>query len=216
MHDTLPRFAVEEQITCLVADDHPAVLSSVSDLLSASSITVVAQARSGREALAAVEATRPDVALVDIRMPEPDGLELVRRLKRTSPETAVLVYTGFGDRGHLTDAIDAGARGFVLKDAPLVDVVRAVRTVAGGRMFIDPSLSEFLTPEGAGAAPVLSARERDVLRLLADGCSNGEIGTRLFISPETVRKHVARAIAKLDASTRTEAVATALRHSLIS
>jgi len=203
-------------ITCLVADDHPAVVEAVADVLEQNGIEVVGRARDGEEALTKLEATRPRVALLDLRMPGLSGIEVAQRIARSSPETAVILYTAFGDRALLTEALDAGARGFVLKEAPLAEVVRAVELVAGGKTYVDPVLAGVLS---SGAATdrmaTLTERERQVLRLLADGQTNEEIGRALFISPETVRTHVRKAMTKLDADTRTQAVATALRQSLI-
>jgi DNA-binding NarL/FixJ family response regulator len=199
-----------------VADDHPAVLEAVGDYLESAGIRVAGRARDGEEALAKIETLRPQVALVDLRMPRLGGTELARRLQRTHPETGVILYTGYGDRAQLTEALDAGARGFVLKEAPLDDLVRAVEAVARGDTYVDPVLAGVLA--GASVAeklPKLTQRERDVLRLLADGLSNEEIGKRLFISAETVRTHVRKAMDKLDADTRTQAVAKAIRQSLI-
>jgi DNA-binding NarL/FixJ family response regulator len=203
-------------ISCLVADDHPAMVEAICEVLGADGIEIVGRAVDGEEALAKIEARRPDVAVVDLRMPRVSGIETTRLVAKASPGTGVLLYTAYGDRALLTEAIDAGARGFVLKEAPLADLVRAVRLVAGGGTYVDPVLAGALTTaEAAEKIPALTQRERDVLRLLADGCSNEEIGKRLFISPETVRTHVRKTMAKLDADTRTQAVATALRQSLI-
>jgi DNA-binding NarL/FixJ family response regulator len=133
-----------------------------------------------------------------------------------APQTAVILYTAYGDRALLTEALDAGARGFVLKEAPIGDLARAVTLVADGGTYVDPVLAGYLAQShAADRLPSLTQREREVLRLLADGNSNEEIGKRLFISPETVRTHVRKAMDKLDADTRTQAVATALRQSLI-
>ena len=204
-------------ITCIVADDHPAMVEAVADVLTEHGLSVVGRARNGEEALAQIEARKPDVALVDVRMPRLGGIEVARRSAEISPETAVILYTAYGDRALLTDALDAGARGFVLKEAPLVDLARAVSLVAGGGTYVDPVLAGYLaTARTTAQLPSLTPRERDVLRLLADGHSNEEIGKRLYISPETVRTHVRKAMHKLDADTRTQAVATALRQSLIS
>jgi DNA-binding NarL/FixJ family response regulator len=149
-------------------------------------------------------------------MPGLSGIEVARHTGRSSPETAVILYTAFGDRALLTEALDAGARGFVLKEAPLAEIVRAVELVAAGRTYVDPVLAGVLSSTAATEKmAILTERERDVLRLLADGQSNDEIGRSLFISPETVRSHVRKAMRKLEADTRTEAVATALRRSLI-
>jgi DNA-binding NarL/FixJ family response regulator len=203
--------------TCLVADDHPAVVEAVADVLAASGIEIVGRARDGTHAVELVEEHRPRVALLDLRMPGLSGIEVARRIGRSAPESAVILYTAFGDRALLTEAMDAGARGFVLKEAPLAEVVRAVELVAAGRTYVDPVLAGVLASSSAADnIPNLTPRERDVLRLLADGLSNEEIGKSLFISRETVRTHLRKAMAKLDADTRTEAVATALRQSLIS
>ena len=206
-----------DPITCLVADDHPAVVEAVADVLTEHGIVVAGKARDGEDALERIEALKPDVALLDVRMPRLDGIEVARRAARSSPGTAVILYTAFGDRALLIEALDAGARGFVLKEAPLAEVVRAVELVAAGKTYVDPVLAGVLSV-GAGSDKLvnLTQREREVLRLLADGLANEEIGKRLFISAETVRTHIRKAMAKLDADTRTEAVATALRQSLIS
>jgi DNA-binding NarL/FixJ family response regulator len=193
------------------------VVESVADVLTAAGIRVVGKARDGDEALALIESERPGVALLDLRMPRLSGIEVARRLEHgDGSTTAVILYTAFGDRALLTEALDAGARGFVLKEAPLAEVVRAVELVADGRTYVDPVLAGVISSSAAtGKMVTLTHRERDVLRLLADGLSNEEIGKELVISPETVRTHVRKAMAKLDADTRTQAVATALRQSLI-
>lgn len=204
-----------ETITCVVADDHPPVLEAVSTFLERRDIDVVARVGNGVDALAQIEERRPRVALVDLSMPKLGGIEVTRRASRTSPETAVILYTGLGEREQLTEALDAGARGFVLKESPLQDLVRAVETVAGVGVYVDPVLAGVLVSAEVGQGPKLTKREREVLRLLADGHRNEEIGKRLFISPETVRTHIRKAMKKLDADTRTQAVAEAIRQQLI-
>ena len=203
-------------ITCLVADDHPAVVQAVAEVLAAGGITIMGQDRDGEQALETIRKHKPMVALLDLRMPRMSGIEVCRAATRYAPETGIILYTAYGDRALLTEALDAGARGFVLKEAPLAEVVRAVELVADGRTYVDPVLAGVVTG-GAATEKVLNLtqRERDVLRLLADGNSNEAIGKTLFISPETVRTHVRKAMTKLDADTRTQAVATALRMSLI-
>jgi len=177
---------------------------------------VIARARDGEEALERIEQRKPQVALVDVRMPKLGGIELTRRSQRSTPETSILLYTGYGDRALLTEALDAGVRGFVLKEAPMDDLLRAVQSVATGGTYVDPVLAGTLAASSIGnKLPELTQRERDVLRLLADGLANEEIGKRLFISAETVRTHVRKAMDKLDADTRTQAVARALRDRLI-
>ena len=203
-------------ITVVVADDHPAVLEAVAEFLVLSGIEVVGRARDGDEALERIVERKPRIALVDVRMPGMGGIELARRVQRSAPETAILLYTGYGDQALLTEALDAGVSGFVLKEAPMDDLVRAVEAVAAGSTYVDPVLAGTLAASTVGGTmPKLTQRERDVLRLLADGLSNEEIGKRLFISAETVRTHVRKAMEKLDADTRTQAVARALRDNLI-
>jgi DNA-binding NarL/FixJ family response regulator len=207
---------VTDKISCLVADDHPAMIEAVCDVLDDAGIEVIGRARDGEEALQKLETRKPSVALIDLRMPRLSGIELTRRAARSTPGTAIILYTAYGERALLTEALDAGARGFLLKEAPLSDLVRAVEMVSSGMTYVDPGLAGILaSSDSAAAATKLTQRERDVLRLLADGLTNEEIGKRLFISPETVRTHVRKAMDKLNADTRTQAVATALRQSLI-
>jgi DNA-binding NarL/FixJ family response regulator len=203
-------------LRCLVADDHPAVLNAIADYLGEAGIEVVARARNGQDALDQIESIQPSVAVVDLRMPGLSGIEVARRAGGVSPATGVILYTGAGDQGLLIEAVDAGARGFVLKEAPLTDLVRAVETVAAGGTYVDAVLAGTLASGHAtGRLVELTERERAVLRLLADGMKYEEIGKELFISPETVRAHVQKAMSRLDANTRTQAVATALRKALI-
>jgi DNA-binding NarL/FixJ family response regulator len=203
-------------VTCVIADDHPAVLDAVAEFLTQGGVEVVGRARDGEEALAEIEQRKPQVALVDVRMPKLGGIEVARRTSRLVPETAIVLYTGYGDRAQLTEALDAGVRGFVLKEAPMDDLLRALNSVAAGGTYVDPVLAGTLAASMGSKAPQLTQREREVLRLLADGHANEEIGKRLFISAETVRTHVRKAMDKLDADTRTQAVARALRDHLIS
>ena len=204
------------KITCLIADDHPAVLEAVAEFLAQGGIEVVGRAGDGEEALEQIERLLPQVALIDVRMPKLGGVELTRRARTSAPSTAVLLYTGYGDRALLSEGLDAGVTGFVLKEAPIDDLLRAVRSVAAGGTYIDPVLAGTLAGAPSGANRVdLTRRERDILRLLADGLSNEEIGNKLFISSETVRSHVRKAMVKLGADTRTQAVARALRDQLI-
>jgi DNA-binding NarL/FixJ family response regulator len=203
--------------TIVVADDHPAMVAAVAGMLEQHGFAVVGRAADGEQALAAVREARPDVAVLDVQMPKLSGVEVAHRLVADGSASAVVLYTAFGDRALLGDALDAGARGFVLKEAPLSDLVRAVRLVAAGETYVDPVVAGVLV-EGRLVArlPVLTRREREVLRLLADGLANEEIGRRLHISSETVRTHVRKAMTKLEADTRTQAVATALRQAIIS
>ncbi len=203
-------------ISCLVADDHPAVLDSVSRFLESSGVEIVARTGRGDEALAALEAHRPDVALLDVSMEPMNGIEVARRASRLAPGTRVILYTGYRDASLLEQALDAGARGFVLKEAPLSELMRAMKVVAGGGTFVDAQLAEALaTPGTVRSLSPLTAREQQVLALVADGRTNERVAEELGISAETVQSHVRNAMSKLEADTRTQAVATALRQSLI-
>ncbi len=204
-----------EEVVCVLADDHPPIIDALTRYLSAAGFSVVAAALDGESALAAVGEHRPSVLIADVRMPQLDGLELVKRVTDEYPETVVLLYSGVGDTGLASDALDAGARGFALKDAPLDDLARAIDVVAGGGLYIDPVLAARLATPGRMARKDLTDRERQVLRLLSDGSSYAEIGGQLFLSPDTVRAHAQRAMTKLGARTRTHAVAVALREDLI-
>ena len=207
---------MSDPITCVIADDHPAMLTAVAEVLIKHGVDIVGKASDGQDALEQIEAKQPRVALVDVRMPRLSGIELAKRAAVVAPNTSIVFYTAYGDRALLSEALDVGARGFVLKEAPLPDLVRAVERVAAGDAYVDPVLAGVLVSAQTDKVPSLTQREREVLRELADGRSNEEIGKRLFISPETVRTHVRKAMAKLEADTRTQAVAKALRQSLIS
>jgi DNA-binding NarL/FixJ family response regulator len=200
-------------LTCVVADDHPVVGDAIRAVLAANGIEVLAVATDGEGALEVIAQERPLIALVDMGLPGLDGAEVARRVPRISADTSVIVFTGRSDFAVLIEALDAGARGFVLKEAPLPDLVRAIEMVAQGGVYVDPALASLLIePEHSDK---LTPREREILRLIADGLGNEQIGTRLFISPQTVRTHVGKAMEKLEVHSRTEAVAVALRQKLI-
>jgi DNA-binding NarL/FixJ family response regulator len=202
--------------TCAVVDDHPPILDCLTRFLAAAGFEVLDTAPDGERALASVIAHEPMVCVADIRMPKLDGLELARKLAKVAPKTAVLLYSGVNDRGLVSDALDAGARGFALKDAPLEDLSRAIDTVAAGGLYVDPVLAAALaSSRRADSRKGLSERERQVLRMLAEGSSYAEIGSTLYLSPDTVRAHAQRAMTKLGARTRTQAVAVALREAMI-
>jgi DNA-binding NarL/FixJ family response regulator len=202
-------------VTVTIADDHPAVLDAVSRFLEQNGISVLGTAADGEDAIREIEQLRPKVAIVDLRMPGFSGGEIIRRARAVAPDTALLVYTGLIDHATIGDALDAGANGVIEKDASMLELVRAVRLVAVGRSYIDASLASTLL-QGSGFAAGLTTRELEVLRLLSDGNSNESIANALHIAPDTVRAHVRKAMAKLGSTTRTQAVATALRQSLIS
>jgi DNA-binding NarL/FixJ family response regulator len=202
---------------CILADDHPAILDAVARFLEeVEGVELVGRAADGARALQLIAELTPDVAVLDIRMPDVGGIEIARRLTEGGSKTAVILYTGASERAVLLEGLDAGARGFLLKEAPLDDLARAIRIVAGGGTYVDAALAGVLAgPQAAERLYTLTKREREVLRLLADGMRNEEVGQRLSISPLTVRTHVKNAMTKLEADTRTQAVARALRESLI-
>jgi two-component system response regulator DesR len=202
--------------TCVLADDHPPILDALGRCLTAAGFSVVATALDGEQAFEAVKTHRPRVCIADVRMPRLDGLELARRIVQVAPEVAVLLYSGVGNPGLVSESLDAGALGLALKDAPLEDLARAIDTVAAGGLYIDPVLAASIaTSRHDDAQKPLSERERQVLRLLAEGDAYAEIGSKLYLSPDTVRAHAQRAMTKLGARTRTQAVALALRNELI-
>lgn len=192
------------------------MLAAVAALLEERGVEVVGRAADGDAALRAVERWRPDVAVVDSTMPGLGGLDVIARGAAVSPGTAFVLYADAHDATLLTRALDAGARGVVLKEAPLVELATAVERAAAGEVYVDPVLGGAHAGLAGHAPPGLTRREREVLGLLADGGSTETIGATLGISGETVRTHVRRAMTKLGAETRTHAVAIALRRSIIS
>lgn len=199
----------------MIADDHPAVTHMLGQLLEPRGYTVVCVG-DGDSAIEAIELHRPDVAVLDVSMPRQTGLDVARAAARISPDTAVLLYTASAGEALLHEALEVGVRGLVLKNAPVAEVVRAIELVASGKLYVDPTLGASLIASGKKRPNAdLTQREREVLRRVADGKTNDQIGAELFISPQTVRTYVRKAMAKLDADTRTQAVAEAIRQHLI-
>jgi DNA-binding NarL/FixJ family response regulator len=197
-------------VTCLIADDHPALTWTLAEYLGDNGYDVVGPAADGELAVTLAAAEKPALALVDFRMPRLWGLDLIAGLRKASPGTRICVYTASADVSLARDVIEVGASALILKEAPLTAVVDALRTVEAGGTFVDQALA------GAVASDVrLTQREVEVLRLLAEGLHQDEIGRRLGIGPETVRTHLRKACSRLGAVTRTQAVATALRQGLI-
>jgi DNA-binding NarL/FixJ family response regulator len=194
---------------CLLADDHPALTVAVSSFLSENGFEIVGPVSDGRRAVALAEETKPELALIDFRMPRLAGIELIHALHEVSPDTRIAVYTADADEHIARDVLDAGAVALILKEAPL-DLVRALEAALIGNSYLDPALVKAPKPGGK-----LTQRELDVLELLAEGLQHEEIGRRLGISSETVRTHLRKASDRLGAATRTQAVATALRRGFI-
>jgi DNA-binding NarL/FixJ family response regulator len=202
------------EITCLIADDHEVVREGVRLSLSRTPhIRVVGEASDGESAISLAERRRPDVVVMDIRMPGMDGLEATKQLTDRLPGTNVLLFTAFGERSLLGRGLESGARGYLLKEATNETLVRAIEKVANGEGYVDPALMPtFLARD---SQDLLTPREREILQLLADGMSNADVAAKLFISQETVKSHVRHILAKLEADTRTHAVAIAIRDSII-
>lgn len=198
----------------VVADDHPALLAAVSDFLAESGFHVSARAGDGAAAVALARELTPDAVLLDYRMPRLGGPDLLRELRVAAPKALLAVYTADADERLVPQALEAGAAAIVLKEAPLADVARALSAILAGGTYVDPALGvAALTGPRRGLE--LTQRETDVLLLLADGQTYEAIGRQLAISPETVRTHLQKACERLNASTRTHAVATAIRRGLI-
>ena len=204
-----------DEITCLIVDDHEVVREGLRLSLSREShIRVIGEASEGAAAVALVERRRPKVVIMDVRMPGMDGLEATKQITQNTPDTNVLIFTAYSERSLLGRGLDSGAKGYILKEAPHATLVRAIEKVAAGESFVDPALMpSFLT--GKDQQEMLTAREREILQLLADGMSNADAAARLFISQETVKSHVRHILANLEADTRTHAVAIALRDAMI-
>jgi DNA-binding NarL/FixJ family response regulator len=203
------------EITCLIVDDHEVVREGLRLSLSrAPHIRVVGEAGDGRAAIELAERRKPNVVIMDVRMPGMDGLDATKELLEKEPNTAVLIFTAYCERSLLARGLESGAKVYILKEAPHETLVRAIEKVAGGDSYIDPALMPaFLS--GKDREEMLTAREREILQLLADGMSNADAAQRLFISQETVKSHVRHILAKLEADSRTHAVAIALRDAII-
>ncbi len=207
-------------IRVLLVDDEELVRSGLRLILSTEpDLEVAAEAADGEQALAMVELHQPDVVMLDIRMPGLDGIEVARRLAASGSPARIVVLTTFDNDDYVYGALRAGASGFLLKDAPATQLVSAIRAAAAGDAVLAPSVTRRVVDElGRRQAPaaiqrldVLTDRERDVLTLMAEGCSNSEIGDRLFITEGTVKTHVARILVKLGVRDRLQAVVLAYR-----
>jgi len=204
-----------EEITCLIVDDHEVVREGLRLSLSrAPHVRVIGEASDGISAVELAMRRKPDVVIMDVRMPGMDGLEATKELMKRMPDGKVLIFTAYSERSLLSRGLESGAKGYILKEAPHETLVRALEKVAGGDTYVDPALMPaFLA--GKDRDEMLTAREREILQLLADGMSNADVAGKLFISQETVKSHVRHILTKLEADTRTHAVAIALRDAII-
>ncbi len=210
-------------IRLVLADDHAVVRKGIREFLEEDpTIRVVAEASDGAEALAAVAREQPEVAVFDIQMPRLNGLEATREVKKSWPDTRVLVVTAYDDDPYIFAALQAGANGYLLKTASSDEIVQAVHAIADGEIALSPSVAKKLVQRATGGAQPaeqavepLTERELEVLRLAGQGLGNKQIGVALAISDRTVQGHLANIYSKLHVSTRTEAVLFAVREKWI-
>jgi DNA-binding NarL/FixJ family response regulator len=205
-------------LTVFLVDDHEIVRRGVADLLSdADDLTVVGQAGSATEALARIPAVRPDVAVLDMRLPDGNGVELCRELRSMLPELNCLILTSYTDEQAMLDAILAGAGGYVIKDIKGMELVSAVREVGAGRSLLDNRAAAVLMTrlraslDGPGPLAGLTEQERTLLALIGEGLTNRQIAERMFLAEKTVKNYVSRLLAKLGMERRTQAAVLVTR-----
>jgi NarL family two-component system response regulator LiaR len=208
-----------EPIKVVIADDHPLLRRGLEGALRLyDDIRIVAQVGDGAQAVSACERFQPDVVLMDLVMPGLEGASATREILRLSPSTKVLVLTSYSDEARIQEAFDAGAIGYLMKDISGDQLAAAIRRASAGKPTLAPEAAEVLMRQVASPGlqgQDLTARERQVLRLLADGLTNAEIAERLVVSLSTVKGHVSSIISKLGASSRTEAATIAVRLRLV-
>ena len=209
---------VKQQITVFLLDDHEIVRRGVKDMLEAEGdIKVIGEAGTASSALARIPALRPDVAVLDVRLPDGDGVTVCREIRSRMPEVACLMLTSFADDDALMDAVMAGAAGYVLKQIRGTDLVGAVRTVAAGQSLLDPQAASKvmarMRDRSRKADPLagLTEQERRILELIGEGLTNRQIGERMFLAEKTVKNYVSSLFAKLGMERRTQAAAYAAR-----
>ena len=213
----------EKPIRILIADDHPIVRQGLAAVLDQEAdLEVVAQAANGREAVAKAFELLPDVILMDLQMPEMDGVAAIIEIKNAALETGIIILTTYDTDDYIFRGIEAGARGYLLKDSPPEEVLKAIRAVYQGESLIQPRVAsrllDRLSQFSRNAAPSegsLSAREVEVLQIMATGAANKEIASRLNIGQSTVKTHIVRIFNKLGVSGRTEAVAEGAKRKII-
>ena len=211
-----------EAIRILIADDHPVVREGLFAMLSRQSdFEVVGEARDGVEAVNKAKELSPEVVLMDLRMPELDGVEAMNQIKSAKPNTKFIILTTYSDDDYIFRGIEAGARGYLLKDAPREELFKAIRAVHRGESLIQPVVASKVLDRltelsrRAPSGEELSERELEVLRLIAKGAANKEIGVELSIAQSTVKTHISTIFQKLGVTDRTEAVTEALKKDII-
>ncbi|HWF56987.1 MAG TPA: response regulator transcription factor [Candidatus Dormibacteraeota bacterium] len=198
-------------IRVLVADDHPVVRQGLCTMLELEDdIVVVARAADGEEAVQMARRERPDITLLDVQMPVLDGIEALRRIRADDPEARVIVLTTYRNEDYIFPSLRAGARGYLLKDASREELAGAIRAVAAGESLLDPDMVDAARDDGG-----LTARELEVLTLMADGHNNAQIAATLFVSENTVKTHASRIFDKLGCRDRAAAVLHAWKRHLI-
>jgi DNA-binding NarL/FixJ family response regulator len=208
---------VNGAVRLLIVDDHPIVRAGFEGMLSGRpNLEIVGEAGNGREAVELAERLRPDLVLMDLRMPEMDGVEAITRIKVTHPEMQVLVLTTYDSDADILRAIEAGATGYFLKDAPREELFRAILAAARGEPVLAPSVTARLMKRASGLSrDTLSEREIEVLDLVARGLSNRELARVLHLSEATVKSHLIHVFNKLEVSDRTAAVTVALERGIL-
>jgi DNA-binding NarL/FixJ family response regulator len=219
-----PEGGRREEIRVLLVDDHALFRAGISALIAEEGFEVIGQASSGQEGIALARELAPDVVIMDLNMPEMSGVEATRALSVHAPASHVVVLTVSGDEASVTDAVLAGACGYLLKDADVDDILAAIRAAAAGESWISPRVAGALlervrragAPEATAGEPDagLSDRELEVLRLIAQGKENTEIAAELFMSPKTAKNHVSSILAKLQLQNRVQAAVYAARRGL--
>jgi len=206
-----------ETIKILMADDHPVVRAGIRGMLETQpEFEVVAEAENGREAFEQLEKLKPNVVLMDLRMPEMDGVEAIGKIKEKYPDINILVLTTYDTDADIVRAVEAGATGYLLKDAPREELFRAVRGTAKGETVLAPVVAARLMGKVRDhGEQALSAREIDVLMLVARGASNQDVAEKLHVSTATVKSHLIQIYQKLGVSDRTAAVTTAIERGII-
>lgn len=214
---------MEDTIKILIADDHPVVREGLMSMLNRQEdFEVVGEAKDGVEAVNKTKELAPDVVLMDLRMPELDGVEAIHQIKAARPHTHIIILTTYSDDEYIFHGIEAGARAYLLKDAPREELFKAIRTVYRGESLIQPVVATKLLDRltelsrRAPSGEELSERELEVLRLMAKGSANKEISAQLSISQSTVKTHISSIFQKLGVNDRTGAVTDALKKGIIS